>query len=282
MFENIKSNLNINAELIDAHLAGYFDDCVHYSSVLSEAQRYSLIGGKKIRAFLVMEMCRILGGDATVSIPYACAIEMIHASSLIHDDMPCMDNDLIRRGKPSTHVEFGETAALLAGDSLIAKAFLIISQNRKLSTEQNLKAVESLAFATGDRGMLAGQAIDTLEDKKTEKFEELLKLHNLKTVRLISASVELGCIAAGVRYNDSRFISAISYAQKIGLAFQIIDDILDYKDGKIEHNSFMSFMTLEEAEEYAERLTNEAIAEIEFFDNGNLAELARYLTVREY
>ena len=282
MFENIKSNLKTNSEIIDAYLIKYCDNCANYSKVLFEAQKYSLLGGKKIRAYLVMEICRMLSGDATNSIPYACAIEMIHASSLIHDDMPCMDNDLVRRGNPSTHVAFGETAALLAGDSLMAKAFWIISQNRRLSSEQNLRAIESLAFATGDNGMLAGQAIDTLSDKHLEKLDELLRLHNLKTVRLISASVELGCIAAGVGYSDARFISAISYAQKIGLAFQIIDDILDYKDGKIESNSFLSFMSLEEAEKYAKRLTEEAITEIEFFDNGNLKELALYLTVREY
>ena len=283
MFDSIKHKLDNNAKCIDAALSEYFPDNSAESLILNEAQRYSLLGGgKKVRAFLVVEICRILGGETRIATPYACAIEMIHASSLIHDDMPCMDNDDFRRGKPSTHKAFGESAALLSGDSLMIKAFTAISNNHIQTPELNLKAVSILASSSGDEGMLAGQGIDILSQEKIKSLDGLIHLHNLKTGKLISASAKLGCIAAGVLEDDYRYNLAVKYAENIGLAFQIVDDLLDYKEGKLEDHSFISFMTYEEAIKYANDLTSEAIESIRRIDDGTLEELARYLTVREY
>ena len=283
MFDNLKSRLKDNADNIDSALALYFPSENSESAVLNEAQIYSLIGGgKKIRAFLVLELCRILGGNIENAIPYACAIEMIHASSLVHDDMPCMDNDDYRRGKLATHKYFGESAALLSGDALMIKAFYAISNNSCLSSEINLKAVAELAYGSGDKGMLAGQGIDILSKDKVNDLDKLIRLHRLKTGQLISTAAKLGCLSANIPENDNRYNFAVSYAENLGLAFQIVDDMLDYKDGKIEDNSFLSFMSYESAENYAKECTAKAIESVSSFDDGTLTELAKYLTVREY
>ena len=283
MFDNLKIKLASNSSRIDFALSSYLqvDNCE--SVPLNDAQRYSLIGGgKKIRAYLVMELCRILGGDEKNALPYACAIEMMHASSLIHDDMPCMDNDDYRRGKLATHKAFGEAAALLSGDSLMIKAFYVIANNSLLSPEVNLKAVSELSCASGDKGMLAGQGIDVLSDGKTNSLDELIRLHQLKTGQLISVSAKLGCLAANISENDQRYGLAVSYAENLGLAFQIIDDMIDFKEGKNEENSFLSFMDYDSAEKYANECTEKAIDMVAAFDDGTLTELAKYLTVREY
>ena len=283
MFDDIKKKLSDNSIRIDSALSSYFQPENCESAPLNDAQRYSLIGGgKKIRAFLVMELCRILGGKDENAIPYACAIEMMHASSLVHDDMPCMDNDDYRRGKPATHKEFGEAAALLSGDSLMIKAFYAIANNTLLPSETNLRAVFELSYASGDTGMLAGQGIDILSPEKAQSLNDLIRLHRLKTGRLISASAKLGCLAANITENDEKYKLSVSYAESLGLAFQIIDDMIDYKEGKVEENSFLSFMDYNSAEKYANECTEKAIEMVSVFDDGTLTELAKYLTVREY
>ena len=283
MFENIKEKLSQNAILIENALDDYYNYSDNDSASLIEAQRYGLLGGgKRIRAFLVLELCRLFGGEIKQAIPYACAIEMIHASSLIHDDMPCMDNDDMRRGKPATHKAFGETLALIAGDAMLVNAFEVAVSNPSFDASVNAIAVKILAESSGNQGMLAGQAIDTLGATKKLDFETLVCLHKLKTGKLISASAKLGCLAAGVDIENDKYIAILRYSQNIGLAFQIVDDILDYQDGKIEFNSFLSFMNLEEAKAYANELTQSGIEAISSFDDGTLVDLANYLTAREY
>ena len=196
MFENIKEKLAQNSILMESALADYYDYIDNDYASLIEAQRYGLLGGgKRIRAFLVLEFCRLFGGEVKSAIPYACAVEMIHASSLIHDDMPCMDNDDMRRGKPSTHKVFGETLALIAGDAMLSNAFDVAINNPNMECATNAKAVAILAQSTGNNGMLAGQAIDTVRGKDKLDFETLIRLHKLKTGKLISASAKLGCLA---------------------------------------------------------------------------------------
>ena len=283
MYENIKNRLADNASKINDALNTYYDSDVVQSELLVRSQKYGLLdGGKRIRAFLTMEICRLLGGNEYSARAFACAVEMIHASSLIHDDLPCMDNDDMRRGKPSLHKAFGETAALLAGDALEIKAFSAIANNKSASAEINLKAIEVLAACSGDEGMLAGQAIDTLSDGTVDTLDELINLHKLKTGRLICASAILGCLSSGVDSSMPEYNALIEYSEKLGLAFQIIDDVLDYKDGKIEGNSFIRFMSVNDAMNEAYRLTDEAIMSVKAFDDGSLEELARYLTAREY
>lgn len=283
MFENIKEKLSRNSILLESSLAKYYNYSDNDFALLIEAQRYGLLGGgKRIRAFLVLEFCRLFGGTVEKAMPYACAIEMIHASSLIHDDMPCMDDDDFRRGKPSTHKAFGETLALISGDAMLVNAFEVAINNPNLDAAINANAVAILAESTGNQGMLAGQAIDTVTGKNKLEFETLVRLHKLKTGRLISASAKLGCISAGVSANDERYIASVKFAEDIGLAFQIIDDILDYQEGKKELNSFLSFMSLDEAKVYAQNLTQSGIDAMSKYDDGTFAELAHFLTVREY
>ena len=283
MFENIKEKLSLNALLIEKTLDDYYNYSDKDYAFLIEAQRYGLLGGgKRIRAFLVLELCRLFAGEVKQAIPYACAIEMIHASSLIHDDMPCMDNDDIRRGKPSTHKAYGETLALISGDAMMVNAFEVAIKNPYLDEKSNAAAISILAEGSGNHGMLGGQAIDTVAGKNKLEFETLLRLHKLKTGKLISASAKLGCLAAGVFSDDARYLAAVKYSEDIGLAFQIIDDIRDYQEGRRELNSFLSFMSLDKAKEYAAKLTESGIEAISPYDDGTLVELAHYLTAREY
>ena len=280
---DIKEKLNCNAKLVETTLETYYNYSYPDFQQLIEAQKYGLLGGgKRIRAFIVLEVSRLFSGNIAPALPYACAIEMIHASSLIHDDMPCMDDDDMRRGKPSTHKKFGESLALLSGDAMMVKAFEVTVKNSNLSSLANTKAIEILAESAGDCGMLAGQTMDIRAASENLDFDTLVKLHKLKTGKLISASAKLGCLAAGIDENDERCVSAIKYAENVGLAFQIIDDILDYNEGKRELNSFLSFMSVEEAKKYALDLTESGIGAISHYDDGTFSELAKYLIVREY
>ncbi len=284
MLENIKKKLSDNACAVESALSAYYSSADMDYSALIEAERYGVLGGgKRIRAFLTLTVARLFGADENAAMPYACAVEMVHASSLVHDDMPCMDNDDMRRGKPSTHKAFGETLALLAGDALLIKAFETALGNPDLSPSVNAVAAHRLASASGDCGMLAGQTVDTACDSGGIKdVKKLIKLHGLKTGRLICASAELGCLAAGLNEDDERYGAVTHYAENIGLAFQIIDDILDFEAGEREPNSFLAFMTADEARAYAKEITESAKSAIFSYDDGTLCELADYLTVREY
>lgn len=279
----IKDQLLENSILMENELSNCYptNSCAHNG--LLEAQRYGLLGGgKRIRSFLLLHITKMLGGNVDAAIPYACAIEMIHASSLIHDDMPCMDDDDMRRGKASTHKAYGETLALLAGDALMAKAFEVAVNNPHCSSDTNSRAVNIIAQCTGGMGMLAGQAFDTVSTTYPLSLEELIELHKLKTGRLISASAQLGCLAAGIHEQDEKYVALVKYAQNVGLAFQIIDDVLDHKEGKREPNTFTYFMSLDEATKYAEDLTKTGIDSIASIDDGTLKSLAEYLIKREY
>lgn len=280
---DIKEKLQNNSQLLDNELSKYFaieDEDLHR---LTDAQKYSILGtGKRIRAFLVMEFARLYGGNYELALPYACAIEMIHTSSLIHDDLPCMDNDDFRRGKPANHKAFGENIALLAGDALLTKAFEITAKNEKLTPFQNIQAVEILATHTGSNGMLGGQVIDIFAAENQLDKNTILKLHTYKTGKLIIASALLGCLAANLDFDDQKVFVATEYSKKLGLAFQIVDDILDYEEGKREMNSFLSFMSLEEAKTHAQKLTYEAIDIITPYDDGTFVALANYLIERKF
>lgn len=283
MFTKIKEKLSHNSILLEDALSSYYEYTDADYGELIDSQKYSLLGGgKRIRAFLVMEFCRLFGGEERAAIPYACAVEMVHAYSLVHDDLPCMDNDDMRRGKPSNHKAYGEALALLAGDSLLTKAFWALSTNSNCSSSANAKAVEILSCAAGCDGMIGGQTIDIKAEKSKLDFDTLLRLHSLKTGKLICASAMLGCVAAGV-CDGEKFDSAKAYAEKIGLAFQIVDDILDYENGERGVNSFLSFMSLEEAKKYARDVSYEAVESIKKYDTENtLGSLAEYLTQRQY
>lgn len=194
-------------------------------SVVCEAMRYSVFnGGKRIRPVLTLEFCRLCGGREEEALSFACAVEMIHAYSLIHDDLPCMDDDDTRRGNPACHIRFGEANALLAGDALLTLAFETVL-NAGLAPEMIINAGKELSAAAGWAGMIGGQVMDLQNEGKQVELEELLETDYKKTGKLIIASAVLGCIAAGAEEEKVR--AAAQYAYNLGLAFQLVDDILD-------------------------------------------------------
>lgn len=210
-------------EAIEAYLDGLFTAQKPYSQ-LYEAIRYSILGGgKRIRPVLTLEFARLGGINWRLALPFACALELVHNYSLIHDDLPCMDDDDLRRGKPTTHKAYGETLAILAGDALQPEAFRLILEAPALSGERKLDAMRVLVNACGADGMVAGQVLDTL--CPIENTEQLRHMEELKTGCMIAAAAELGCAASGM--NAGMRNLTVQYAKDLGLAFQIRDDMLD-------------------------------------------------------
>lgn len=210
-------------EAIETYLDGLFTAQKPYSQ-LYEAIRYSILGGgKRIRPVLTLEFARLGGINWRLALPFACALELVHNYSLIHDDLPCMDDDDLRRGKPTTHKAYGETLAILAGDVLQPEAFRLILEAPALSGERKLDAMRVLVNACGADGMVAGQVLDTL--CPIENTEQLRHMEELKTGCMIAAAAELGCAASGM--NAGMRNLAVQYAKDLGLAFQIRDDMLD-------------------------------------------------------
>ncbi|MBQ6825057.1 MAG: polyprenyl synthetase family protein [Clostridia bacterium] len=265
---------------------------VEYNKVL-EASRYSLmLGGKRIRPALVFEFCKLCGGDINSALDFAIAIEMIHTYSLIHDDLPCMDNDDMRRGKPSCHKKYGEDIALLAGDTLLTEAFFIAA-NANVKPEMALKAVSVLASNAGLHGMIGGQVLDLSFEENTPDVNELQNMYMRKTGALLIASAILGCIAAG-KDDEDTIKSATKYGYNLGLAFQIIDDILDVtsteatlgkpigSDEKNGKTTFVSLYGLDKAFAIAAELSNAALDALDELggDTETLYELTNYLLDR--
>ncbi|NLT08428.1 MAG: polyprenyl synthetase family protein [Ruminococcus sp.] len=281
--ENNLKNYNLHSSSTDAQ------------KNLIDAMNYSLeAGGKRIRPVLVYSFCEACGGDYKKAAAPAAAIEMIHTFSLIHDDLPAMDDDDYRRGKPSCHKAFGEAMAILAGDALSVLPFGIISDDDKLTDSQKIQIISNLARAVGKNGMIGGQVID-MENEERDDVDEvnLRNMYKHKTGELISVSCIMGCICAGEK--DVRKIEAAAeYGYKLGLAFQIVDDILDVTSttevlgkpvGSDEEENKTTFVTLygvEKAQAIAEEITREALLLLENFDNnGFLMELTDMLLNRK-
>lgn len=263
--------------------------------IICEAMEYSLCaGGKRIRPMLVLEFCRICGGDYKKYVEIACCIEMIHTFSLIHDDLPCMDNDDFRRGRPSCHKKFPESIALLAGDALNTLPFEIISDYALkgiISFETAVKLIKIISHAVGVEGMIGGQVIDIESEKRKISLDELNTLQTLKTGALIEASCEMGCVLAG---REDLIDYAKKYAEYLGRAFQIVDDILDVegsfeemgktigKDENSEKSTYVTLLGLEKSKEISLQLTNDAVKILENFENTDyLTDLTKYLLDRK-
>ena len=264
---------------------------------LINAMRYSLLGGgKRIRPILVLEFCRICGGDEKAALPFACAIEMIHTYSLIHDDLPCMDNDDMRRGRSSNHKVFGEDTALLAGDALLTMAFeTMLSANaiQAIGAERAAKAAGIIAHAAGAHGMVGGQVIDLLSEGKSISMATLKMMDEYKTGALVVAAAKMGCVLAGA--DAKQLEAAESYAKSIGLAFQIVDDILDVtsdtetlgkpvgSDNENDKSTYVSFMGLDDAKKAVDSLTAAAVLALDYFGPSAdyLCEFAKGLASRE-
>ena len=265
----------------------------HYKSVI-DAARYSLFaGGKRIRPVLLLEFYKLFGGNDDCAYNFACAIEMIHTYSLIHDDLPCMDNDDIRRGKPSNHKKYGESLALLAGDALLTESFGVASRTIGVNSEYVAKAITYLSANAGISGMIGGQVIDTCGDfVMTEDL--LYEIYRLKTGALIKAACGCGAILAGT--DDENFSKVELFAEKLGIAFQIIDDILDRvgneqklgkpvgSDLKNQKITIVDILGIEKSRETAKTLTDEASSILNSFDGdtATLKEITNYLLVRNY
>lgn len=290
---DVSASLKRTAELVEPRLSKLLATPDPALETLYSAMRYSaLSGGKRVRPHLTIEFCRLFGGDDKAAIPFACAIELVHSSSLVHDDMPCMDNDDYRRGRLTCHKVYGEDIALLCGDALITKGYETAAKNRYVSEKSALEATNLLLSLAGGEGMMGGQNIDLCSEGKKIDFDTLLKMHRLKTGALIRAAALLGCIAAGVPENDARRSDAEEYARGIGLAFQIVDDVLDVTGdekqlGKKTHadenkETFLSFMSVDEAMEFAKAETEKAVSAISKYETDEeLSSLAYFLLRRK-
>ena len=261
-------------------------------SKVKEAMLYSLqAGGKRIRPFIVLQVIRAYNQNYHDYIDIACALEMIHTYSLIHDDLPGMDNDDLRRGKPSCHKAFGEDTALLAGDALLTHAFEIIAMS-DLSDDKKVSASLLLAQNSGVGGMIGGQVIDLIYEKQNPSVKQLLNVYKMKTGALISAACLMGCISAGA--NENQMACASKFAYSLGIAFQIQDDILDIigdekelgkpigSDAQNDKTTYATLLGIDKAKADVEKLTQSAISQLDAFEKTEfLKELALKLVNRK-
>ena len=309
---NIKTYLKEKRELIDSYLKSYFE-APSAPAVLNEAMKYSLFaGGKRVRPILAMASYEACGGDSKKIIPQAAALELVHTYSLIHDDLPAMDNDDLRRGKPTSHKAFGEALAILAGDALLTEAFLMMTNGRmqdaryrmqddhasciihraSVSNRAILKAIREVAMASGANGMVGGQVQDILSESADLDSDTLEFIHLHKTTALITASVRIGPILAGS--GRKRLDALTRYGESVGLAFQIIDDILDIEgtteelgksagsDSQKNKLTYPSLFGIEGARQKAKILIKAAEDALGIFSSeaDPLREIAQYLVER--
>lgn len=291
---DLKAYLNDRRQLVNVFIDNYFDSIIKPDQ-LKDSVTYSLsAGGKRIRPILCIASYEACGGRAEDIVPYASAIEFIHTYSLIHDDLPSMDNDDLRRGKPTNHKVFGEGMAILAGDGLLTEAFCLLSSNpSNFDSKLVLEVINEIATSAGIKGMVGGQAADLIYETKEPNSETLCFIHTHKTASLIRASIKVGGILAGC--GDERLNSLSNYGEKIGLAFQIIDDILDVEgeteiigkpkgsDEKKKKMTYPKLYGLDKSRQMASELIEKAIDALSLFDEkaAPLRGIARYLIDRK-
>ncbi|MBQ6799467.1 MAG: polyprenyl synthetase family protein [Oscillospiraceae bacterium] len=286
----MKERMKEYCAAVEEYLNGCFAEPAPQQTLL-DSMRYSLLaGGKRIRPVLVLEFCRVCGGDWKKALPFAAALEMIHTYSLIHDDLPCMDNDDYRRGRLTNHKVYGEACAVLAGDGLLTAAFGT-ALKAELPAQALVDAVRVLSACAGEDGMVGGQILDLEGEQKILAAGQIHLIHKLKTGALILAGCQLGVIAAGG--TAEQLEAARRYASGIGLAFQLRDDILDVtgdaaKLGKktgmdVNKNTFIKLYGLDRCEEMVKEETDAAVAALSAFaDSAFLTELAAFLAGRDY
>lgn len=292
----IKDTVKTFADQFEKSIESLFEADRGEYSLVADAMKYSLAdGGKRLRPFLIDRFYKASGGNDTSSVNFQLAMECIHTYSLIHDDLPCMDNDDMRRGKPSCHKKFGEEYALLAGDGLLTLAFNIASKTEGVPADRVLKALEILSDQAGIDGMIGGQTVDLLSEGKSDVTTDLLRLIcSLKTGALIKASCMIGCVLASA--DTEKLSAAEEYAENLGLAFQIVDDILDVtgdeaklgkpinSDAENEKATFVSILGIERCKEIVLELTEKAKSALSVFgeEANEIKELADYLCIRDY
>ena len=295
---DLKQYLKERCKLVDEALDRFLPKEDELPALLHKSMRYSVFaGGKRVRPILMLAACDTVGGDTMSAIPAACAMEMIHTYSLIHDDLPAMDDDDFRRGNPTNHKVFGEAAAILAGDALLTQAFILLSRPEnaeKLSSAQLLAVIQEISYCAGSRGMVGGQVVDMESEGKHEiDLATVQYIHTHKTGALIKASVKAGAILGGA---DKAALAALTaYGEAIGLAFQIADDILDIegtteeigKDAGSDQArgkaTYPAVMGLAESKLRAAELLEMALASLAHFDEkaDPLREIAKYIIARK-
>ncbi len=290
----MKNRLNGDTKLINDALVRFMAHGNNPQAKIYDAMEYSLYaGGKRLRPILMLETARMCGieNEETV-LPFACAMEMIHTYSLIHDDLPAMDNDDLRRGMPTSHKKFGEAMAILAGDALLNKAFETVSNVKNIEPSLALKAISMLCNSSGTEGMIGGQVVDIESEGKKIELSQLQYLHLLKTGAIIRSSCTIGALLAGA--DDDKIKAVDEFAANLGVAFQIRDDILDEigtteelgkptGSDEAEHkNTYVTLLGLEKSEALVEEYSKKAITALDVFGNRAqfLIELTNYLVHR--
>ena len=291
---NLKEEIEAKKQYIDNELDNILPSESAYPGILFKSMRYSVFaGGKRLRPILILAACEMFGGDDKKAAPFACAMEMIHTYSLIHDDLPAIDNDNLRRGRLTNHKAFGENIAILAGDALLSYAFEVMANAvAKNTDEASAKALQAIAFGAGINGMVSGQVVDVISEGKKLEKREMDFIHINKTAAMIVASVKAGAYLGGAKQADVDKLEKA--ALKLGLAFQIQDDILDitgtfeelgkplHSDEKNEKATYVSMFGLERSTEIVEELSSDAEnIFMSFGEKGRfLAELTKYLVKR--
>lgn len=278
---DLKQYLKARAQEVNQAMEVFLPAASEYMGNIGEAMRYGVFpGGKRFRPVLTMATAEALGADRQLAMPAACAFELIHSFSLVHDDLPCMDNDVERRGKPTCHVAFGEDVALLAGDGLSIHAFTVAARTAELvSPEVAVAVLRELAFAAGHEGMVGGQILDMFAQHKGVTQDGLLAVHKAKTGALIRGSVRAGAIIGGA--SAEQLASLTEYGELVGLVFQITDDILDSVDDP-DPVSFPSIFGMDTSRKMAQESTDRAVELVRPFGEAArpLVALAEYLMYR--
>lgn len=292
---NCKEQLSMKAKEIDGYLQKSLPQQSEYPSEIFEAMRYSIFaGGKRLRPVLLLSACEALGGETEKAVDFACAIEMIHTYSLIHDDLPAMDNDDYRRGRLTSHKKFGEATAILAGDGLLHHAFEIMANACvKDCSIQTVKAMQAIAHGAGVYGMLSGQVVDVLSEGKQIDEQTMYFIHKNKTAAMLQGALKAGAILAGATQQQVEIMEQAG--EKIGVAFQIADDILDitstleelgkpvHSDEKNEKNTYVTMYGIEKSQQMVETLSQQAISLFQTLGEKAdfLVELTKYLIDRK-
>ena len=292
---DIKEIITEKADIINRALRGYTEHENNPQSLIYEAMNYSLFaGGKRIRPVIMLLVCDMLSGDENEVMPFACAMEMIHTYSLIHDDLPAMDNDDYRRGKLTNHKKYGEAIAILAGDALLNKAFETVTSAVYKDSSRAIKAMSVLSKSSGTEGMIGGQTVDIESEGKKISPDELLYLHSLKTGAIIRSSGVIGAIMAGA--GDDEIKAVDEYCKNFGIAFQIQDDLLDIlgnedilgkatgSDSANEKTTFVTLYGIEESKKAVDSYTEKACSALDVFGSKaqQLKALAYLLVNRSF
>lgn len=287
--------LAAQTSLVDRALDRFLPKAAAKPATIHKAMRYSLFaGGKRLRPVLTLAAAEACGGDSKAALPAACAVECIHTYSLIHDDLPCMDDDDLRRGRPTNHKVFGEGIAVLAGDALLTVAFEILAQTAGTKRYPVASQVRELANAAGSRWLVGGQVADLEGEGKPLKAAELEYIHRCKTAALLTASIRLGAMSANA--TEAQLKALTVFGESVGLAFQVIDDILDVtqsseklgktagKDVDAQKATYPAIHGLEKSRQTARKLTAKALGALKLFKTkgATLQSLADYLLAREY